>query len=659
MDRPFHAYAGEEPFAFVSYAHEDADIVYPEITGLHERGVNIWYDEGISPGSTWRDELAQRVEACSVFLYFVSASSVASSHCLKEVNFALDNDKPLLAVHLEELTLPPGLRLSLSDTQAIHRFDMSEAAYREALRESLDSLVGNAPAEERSRSPRPVDAKSLAVLPLVNMSSDPENEYLSDGITEALIDGFSNLEGMQVASRLAAFAYKGQAPDFRTIGERLQVSSILNGSVQKSGNRVRITVQLSRATDGSTLWSHRYDETLEDIFELQDDIARQVIDALKVELAGESTDRLIDVGTRDPAAYDAYLLGHYESEKHTKDGFRRAIQLYEQATQYDDEFADAYGCLARCYVALSSNFGVSREDVIDRARAAYDRARLLGFKGPRRYFDALDIDAWIVGDGGKPTSTTDWKIQQQSRLTDVIERITYPQHPRNEGDRLAGYSGLSSLLMGLVFRRSQLAVHQKIQSERGSDEFMLGWTLTELGRYPEAIANYGIALEQDHNNHFARHMRALDYARTGQIEAAERDLAILSNVWGPRNFGQFCHLVYTQDESAAAYFERLAGSRNFELRLKPVGAAMLGDLDRMVEYLEEGFETGNLGIGAAWMNLYIYAQNADVIEAAERHPGFQTWREKIGLGDDIRREVMRQVNELYPITGIELQFDED
>jgi|TARA_B100000315_G_scaffold254130_1_gene294504 serine/threonine-protein kinase len=128
--RPFPAYQGDEPYIFVSYSHEDAEAVYAEIQWLKTQGFNIWYDEGINPGEEWRTELAESIEGSQLFLYFITPQSVASSHCQREVNFALDLDKQLLAVHLAETELPSGLGLSLSSIQAILKDDLSEQEYR-------------------------------------------------------------------------------------------------------------------------------------------------------------------------------------------------------------------------------------------------------------------------------------------------------------------------------------------------------------------------------------------------------------------------------------------------------------------------------------------------------------------------------------------------
>ena len=133
MDRPFPAYSGDDPYIFVSYAHDDDEIVYPEILWLKDQGFNIWYDEGISPGTEWRTELSDSIKASSLFLYFITPRSVASNHCRREVNLATDLQKQILVVQMEETELPSGLDLTLSAMQAILRYEISDHAYRSKL----------------------------------------------------------------------------------------------------------------------------------------------------------------------------------------------------------------------------------------------------------------------------------------------------------------------------------------------------------------------------------------------------------------------------------------------------------------------------------------------------------------------------------------------
>ncbi len=125
FEPPFKAYDGDEPFVFVSYSHQDKAWVYPEIQRLHDVGHRIWYDEGIDPGNEWPDEIAKALEGCAYFIVFISPQSVESKHVKKEIHFALEEEKPFLAIHVEETQLPRGLRYQIGDIQAIPKFDMS------------------------------------------------------------------------------------------------------------------------------------------------------------------------------------------------------------------------------------------------------------------------------------------------------------------------------------------------------------------------------------------------------------------------------------------------------------------------------------------------------------------------------------------------------
>ena len=141
MEKPFTAYEGDQPYIFVCYSHDDSNVVFPDIQWLKNQGFNIWHDEGISPGSEWRDELADKISNASLFLYFVSPRSIISQHCKREINFALENSLPLSVVYLEETELPPGLSLSLSSVQAIMRPELSDLDYRIKLLRSTSSQI--------------------------------------------------------------------------------------------------------------------------------------------------------------------------------------------------------------------------------------------------------------------------------------------------------------------------------------------------------------------------------------------------------------------------------------------------------------------------------------------------------------------------------------
>ena len=194
----------------------------------------------------------------------------------------------------------------------------------------------------------------LAVLPFVNMSPDPENEYFSDGITEELLNALTKVDGLQVTSRTSAFAFKGKHDDVREIGIKLNVDKILEGSVRKSGNRVRITTQLINAADGYHIWSENYDRNLTDIFEVQDEISGIIANKLRENLLPEQKEQLPKITTRNIEAYTLFLKALHFRSKITPADMRRSIELFEQAIKLEPNYAEAYAYMAGTYGYLGA-----------------------------------------------------------------------------------------------------------------------------------------------------------------------------------------------------------------------------------------------------------------------------------------------------------------
>jgi adenylate cyclase len=193
---------------------------------------------------------------------------------------------------------------------------------------------------------------AIAVLPFTNMSGDPEQEYFSDGISEDIITDLSKIAGLTVIARNSSFTYKGRSVDVRTIGRELGVQSVLEGSIRRSGNRVRITAQLIDATSGGHLWGDRYDRDLTDIFEVQDDVTRRIVDALKVTLSPAETERLAKAKTSNLAAYD-YLLRGRElmlGKEKNRQTFEQSIACFKKALEHDPDYSQAYACLGFAHI---------------------------------------------------------------------------------------------------------------------------------------------------------------------------------------------------------------------------------------------------------------------------------------------------------------------
>ena len=214
--------------------------------------------------------------------------------------------------------------------------------------------LGSAPMSEPelivTRSMQP-PVRSIAVLPFANLSGDPENEYFGDGLAEELLSLLGSVKGLRVASRTSAFVFKNSKTDLRTIGQTLNVQNVLEGSVRKAGNRIRVTAQLSNATDGYDIWSERYDRELKDVFAIQDEIAHTIVDALHIQITGEQAERLGKRTTVDPEAYDCYLKGrHHWNNRPT--GISKAVEYFKQAVAKDPSYALAYTGLADCYGSM-------------------------------------------------------------------------------------------------------------------------------------------------------------------------------------------------------------------------------------------------------------------------------------------------------------------
>lgn len=411
MDRPFAAYSGEEPYIFVSYAHNDASAVFPELTSIKEHGFNIWYDEGIDPGTEWRQEIADAIEGCELFIYFITPNSVESDNCRKEVAFAQEEGRHVLAIHLEQTELPGALRLALSDRQAILKHETSADEYAARLIDGIRKyLPGNDEAihvpivAKQSLGKRIIRSKSLwvitgllvigtvlmsveesrtwitqsaislafnaaamfssnqwkiesgiAVLPFTNMSNDPDNEYFSDGISEEILNALVKANRMNVIARTSSFAFKGKNQDIKEIARTLGVTHILEGSVRRANNKVRITAQLIDAATGAHLWSETYDRELLDVFAIQDEIAAKVVRQIGIQLMpGE--DPTLGVassrGTSSGEAYELYLRATHLLNSGNPFEIEKSIPLFEQSIALDREYGDAWVGFGTAYYLL-------------------------------------------------------------------------------------------------------------------------------------------------------------------------------------------------------------------------------------------------------------------------------------------------------------------
>jgi serine/threonine protein kinase/tetratricopeptide (TPR) repeat protein len=215
---------------------------------------------------------------------------------------------------------------------------------------------------------------SIAVLPFVNMSADPEQDYFCDGLAEELINALTKIKDIKVVARTSAFAFKGKTIDVREIGGMLNVEKVLEGSVRKSGNKLRITAQLVNVADGYHLWSEKFDRDMEDIFAIQDEISLAIVDNLKVSLLRGEKEALLKRYTEDIEAYSLYLKGIYFLRMYTAEGFQEAIKYFEQTLKKDPNYAIAYYGLAEVFYAISYWANVPPHEAYPKAKEYAQKA---------------------------------------------------------------------------------------------------------------------------------------------------------------------------------------------------------------------------------------------------------------------------------------------
>jgi serine/threonine-protein kinase len=226
----------------------------------------------------------------------------------------------------------------------------------------------------KRRSTRSKTIDSIAVLPLANETNDANTEYLSDGITEGIINQLSRLPKLKVMARSTVFRYKNRDVDAQSVGRELRVRAVLTGRLKQAGDGLRINVELVDATDGSQLWGETYNRKLADLVALQDDMSREITEGLRLKLTGAEKKKLRKQSTKNSDAYQLYLKGRYHWNKRTEESLRRGISFFREAIENDPSFAGAYAGLADCFVTMTTNIPLPPHENMPKAKAAAMRA---------------------------------------------------------------------------------------------------------------------------------------------------------------------------------------------------------------------------------------------------------------------------------------------
>lgn len=446
-------------------------------------------------------------------------------------------------------------------------------------------------ARGRAGGPAPPagDSASIAVLPFLNLSDDPENEYFSDGMTEEILNALVGVRHLHVASRTSAFAFKGSKEDIRQIAEKLSVATVLEGSVRRAGNRLRVTAQLIDAENGYHLWSDTYDREIEDLFAIQDDIARSIVEALRVELAGaEESEPLVRQTTDDLQAYTFYLKGRHAFTRFLEAreaDLRNSLHYYEQALECDPSYAKAYAGIADTWMGLSDDW-VAPDEGYPKAKKAAERA--------------LELEPSLAEAHtarGKVLGWYEWKFDEAEL---ALRRAvgTSPNYPDAHWGLATILPANGQLEEGLEEMRTALALDPLSAS-------FAAWVARFLfysRRYDQAIYQARRALELDPSLPRGHTYVGLAQLAKGDGEAALETLregVEQGNVLSMNAYvAQTLATIGREDEARAVLAELESASDDAYVRGEYVAGAWgaLGEFDRAFAALDEAVDARSAGL---------------------------------------------------------------
>ena len=617
MEKPFSAYAGDETYIFVCYAHHDDAVVYEELRRLHDDGVNIWYDEGIAGGTIWRAELAQAIDNATVILFYVSPESVQSEPCNRELNYALERNIPILPVYLEDTELPGDLLLGLARVQALHRHELPMGTYREKLLEALQSDYDRTAPLPRRRRRIPLwipaavglalltvvswfvserdplleggPITSLAVLPFHNLSGDPEQAYLAAGLQDALIGTLAQISSLRVISRTSTQRYRGSELSLPEIARELNVAGIIEASVMRLQDQVRVQVQLVRAfPQEEQLWSGAYERKLSDVLSMLNEVATAVAGEIEVSLTEGETERLATARTVNPKTYEAYLRGSFYLNQSTVEGAKKGLAILHEAVANDPADPFAYAALALGYISAGHGnvIYVDIHDPWPRAKSAALQALKL---------DPTMAEAHAALAEVKVYADYDWVGAEELFKRALELNPNLAQAHYHYGWHLA-----------MLDREDEAEVEMRLAQEL--DPLVLGYTVSlggwywTQGRYDDALEEVLKSFEFAPDSVLGNFLLGRIYAYQGNFDAAlaaQRAAMQAANVASSPHLGIIYTLAGRQDD-AQAVLDQLSGpdveAELYMGRANPFGMAELhavrGDKDAAFRSLDAAFAAG-------------------------------------------------------------------
>ena len=537
------------PTVFISYASQDAAVANSIVESLEQHKLRCWLaPRDVRAGAQYADAIVRAINEAKSVVLVLSASAIGSDHVAREVERAASKHKPIIAFRIDSAALNPGLEYFLSNSQWIDvpatgmpaaLAKLAEAADRgSAHTVAADSVAYAKPLEptagrqkllagaavvisvgaavalsmhfwsQRHQAAQPaatvaITDKSVAVLPFLDMSEKKDQEYFADGMAEETLSQLAKIPGLKVIGRTSSFRFKGNADDLRTIGATLGAAYVLEGSVRRSGNRLRVTAQLIDTRDGARRWSDTYDRSASDVLAVQDQIASGLARALQLEL--DTTSRK---SPRSPEAYDSYLRGLHAREAYNQAGFEEAVADFRHALQLDPDFVPAAEALARVLVDQAQWYFVPPKIGFERARAAATAALKLDAKSALAHVLLGSVNLWYDWDWAN--AAQEMRMGTSFAPSDPTVLLFAAEEPLAVGrwDEAARLN-LESLSVDPL----QASVYEP-----------LGWTFVRLGRFAEAESAFRRAMEISPTYAGIHHDLGTVLLLQGKAESALREM---------------------------------------------------------------------------------------------------------------------------------------
>jgi adenylate cyclase len=359
---------------FLSYAREDLEAANALADSIARAGHEVWWDRHIQGGSRFTNEIDRALKEAEAVVVLWSEASVQSAWVQDEAAEGRDSGR-LVPVALGSVKPPLGFRQF--HTVSLGAWSEDQGPAVDDLLNAIASTCGSdvqTGGGGAAAAAEPQKKLSVCVLPFLNMSGEPEQEYFSDGISEDIITDLSNVSALSVVARNTAFTFKGQSLDVKDVAKTLGVSHVLEGSVRKAGNRVRITAQLIDGSAGDHVWAARYDRDLDDIFAIQDEISKAIVEALKIKLLPQEKKAIEQRGTSNAEAYNLYLMARQQWIQGSYGDLRRdksIARFCEQAIALDPNYAQAWALMGLAQLELRFFHGLD-ENALPAAERALE-----------------------------------------------------------------------------------------------------------------------------------------------------------------------------------------------------------------------------------------------------------------------------------------------